>query len=131
MNFINEHNSVERSYKLGVNHLADWTDEEYNKLLGYRQGNRKTEAKIVNYTPYKLPTTVDWISAGAVTPVKDQGHCGSCWTFSTTGAIEGANFITSGSLLAFSEQQLIDCDTQNNGCGGGDSFLAFEYFQKF
>lgn len=47
MNFINEHNSVERSYKLGVNHLADWTDEEYNKLLGYRQGNRKTEAKIV------------------------------------------------------------------------------------
>lgn len=130
VHFINEHNAVERTYKLGVNLFSDWTDAEYSKLLGYKPGNRNSEAKIVKYSPYVLPTTVDWIAAGAVTPVKNQGSCGSCWTFSTTGALEGANFIASGTLLSFSEQQLIDCDPQNNGCGGGDSFLAYEYFQS-
>lgn len=130
IHFISEHNAEERTYKLGVNHLSDWTEDEYKKLLGYRVGNRKKEAPIVKYAPYELPTTVDWITAGAVTPVKNQGSCGSCWTFSTTGALEGANFIASGTLLAFSEQQLIDCDSQNNGCGGGDSFLAYEYFES-
>lgn len=110
VHFINEHNAVERTYKLGVNLFSDWTDAEYSKLLGYKPGNRNSEAKIVKYSPYVLPTTVDWIAAGAVTPVKNQGSCGSCWTFSTTGALEGANFIASGTLLSFSEQQLIDCD---------------------
>jgi len=128
-NFISEHNNEERTYTLGVNHLSDWTEAEYKKLLGFKVGNRKSEAPIVKYSPYELPTTVDWVTAGAVTPVKNQGSCGSCWTFSTTGALEGANFIASGTLLAFSEQQLIDCDPQNNGCGGGDSFLAYEYFE--
>lgn len=86
-------------------------------------------AKILTYPPFELPTSVDWVALGGVTPVKNQGSCGSCWTFSTTGALEGANFVASGVLLSFSEQQLVDCDTQNAGCGGGDSFLAYEYFQ--
>ena len=128
--FINEHNAEDHSYTLGVNEFTDWTDEEYNKLLGYRPGKRNAEPKVVKYIPYELPKTVDWVAAGAVTPVKNQGSCGSCWTFSTTGALEGAHFVTSGSLISFSEQQLIDCDVNNNGCGGGDSFLAFEYFQS-
>jgi C1A family cysteine protease len=109
--FINEHNAEGHSYTLGINEFSDWTDEEYNKLLGYRPGKRNSEARIVKYIPYELPTTVDWVAAGGVTPVKNQGSCGSCWTFSTTGALEGANFVTSGTLLSFSEQQLIDCDT--------------------
>ena len=128
--FVEEHNSLGNSYSLEVNQYSDWTEAEYQKLLGYKPAPRNREATIVKYSPYELPTTVDWISAGAVTPVKNQGSCGSCWTFSTTGSIEGANFIASGVLSAFSEQQLVDCDTQNNGCGGGDTFLAFEYFQS-
>jgi C1A family cysteine protease len=114
---------------LGVNEFSDWTDSEYNQLLGYKPAQTNKMAKILTYPPFELPTSVDWVALGGVTPVKNQGSCGSCWTFSTTGALEGANFVASGVLLSFSEQQLVDCDTQNAGCGGGDSFLAYEYFQ--
>ena len=75
------------------------------------------------------------VEAGAVTPVKDQGHCGSCWAFSTIGALEGAYFVKSGELLSFSEQQLIDCNTggkfKNNGCKGGAMDYATAYFTSY
>lgn len=70
---------------------------------------------------------IDWRKEGAVTPVKDQGHCGGCWAFSTTGGLEGLSKVSSGSLLNFSEQQLIDCDTDNHGCHGGLMRRALDY----
>ena len=66
-----------------------------------------------------LPASVDWRTKGAVNAVKDQGQCGSCWAFSATAAVEGANAIKTGKLLDLSEQQLVDCDTQSQGCNGG------------
>ncbi|KAL5858662.1 hypothetical protein ACOSQ3_006120 [Xanthoceras sorbifolium] len=75
-----------------------------------------------------LPKSVDWRKKGAVTPVKNQGSCGICWTFSTVAAVEGINQIVIGNLTSLSEQELIDCDGLfNNGCNGGLMDYAFEF----
>merc|ERR1719464_2067826 len=77
--------------------------------------------------------SLNWVDAGAVTPVKDQGQCGSCWAFSTTGALEGAHFVSSKELLSFSEQQLVDCAGLrygNLGCNGGMQARAFKYLES-
>ena len=66
-----------------------------------------------------LPTSVDWRTKGIVNPVKNQGQCGSCWAFSATAAVEGANAIKTGTLLSLSEQQFVDCDKRSQGCNGG------------
>jgi C1A family cysteine protease len=75
-----------------------------------------------------LPANFDWRSKGAVTAVKDQGQCGSCWSFSTTGLLEGWNFLHNKKLTTFSEQQIVDCDKKvNEGCNGGWPYLAVQY----
>ena len=86
-------------------------------------------------TPVSLASTINWVEKGGVTPVKDQGQCGSCWSFSTTGALEGAYYVAYGELKSFSEQQLVSCDNRRNGgkdmgCNGGLMDNAFEWIEK-
>jgi C1A family cysteine protease len=134
---INARNSInDRTVKLGINQFADMTNEEFTgkHLSGIVKKSGKNPHKQTYQTikNIDIPNEVDWTSNGAVTPVKNQGQCGSCWAFSTTGSIEGAWFIKTGELISLSEQQLVDCSTPqgNMGCNGGLMDQAFEYVIK-
>jgi cathepsin L len=141
---ISHTNSLDLSYKLRLNQFADLTDDEFRvKVHGHRgscyQGHsnipkistRDTKSAS-NTPPAPLPASVDWTTKGVVTPVKNQGDCGSCWAFSTTGSIECEYAIATGQLNSLSEQQLVDCSYAegNLGCDGGDMDAAFKYVVK-
>ena len=102
---INESNSnKENTFTLGVNKFSDMTETEYKRLLGYKAPEATAEK---NYKTFEAPPSndgFDWRQHGVVTGVKDQGQCGSCWSFSATGAIEGAYARATGQLLSLSEQ---------------------------
>ncbi|KAE7998440.1 hypothetical protein FH972_002985 [Carpinus fangiana] len=120
------------SYKLAVNHFADWTWEEFQShRLGAAQNCSATLKGNHKLTDAVLPEAKDWREVGIVSPVKDQGHCGSCWTFSTTGALEAAYSQAFGKGISLSEQQLVDCARafNNFGCSGGLPSQAFEYIK--
>lgn len=120
------------SYKLGINQFTDMTEEEFRATrLGAAQNCSATLKGNHKLTDEALPETKDWREAGIVSPVKDQGHCGSCWTFSTTGSLEAAYKQATGKSISLSEQQLVDCGFpfNNFGCNGGLPSQAFEYIK--
>lgn len=133
LRFIREHNSLtNQTFTLGVNQFTDMTNEEFKSYVNkYQQptvgsfGCQPFSSNAAN-----APASVDWVAKGAVTSVKDQGQCGSCWTFSSTGCMEGAWAISKGQLIDLSEEELVDCVPPRDGgmaCNGGQMDSAFKY----
>jgi len=126
----NHNNSYKHSYTLGLNKFADMTSAEFKQTYLSTKKSTKTTKHITKDFPKTDLTSIDWRQRGGVTHVKDQGQCGSCWAFSTTGGLEGLNAVTNGSLQSYSEQQLVDCaggEYGNQGCNGGLMDDAFRY----
>jgi len=131
LRFIDAENKKGKSYMVGVTNFADLTFSEWRSqyLTGYKPSMRKTSFGVFRApASFAAPDSVDWTTKGAVTPVKNQAQCGSCWSFSTTGSIEGRSAIKTGTLASISEQQLVDCDTsKDHGCNGGLMDYGFQY----
>ena len=134
MNIIEAYNSKQNSFVLGVTPFADLTNDEFrerfasNKMIQEKSKDIKLSMAVGSMNSLSsLPQSVDWRQKRAVSSVKNQASCGSCWAFSAVGSIEGAYAIKTGELVSFSPQQLMDCDYSNHGCSGGLMTYAFEY----
>lgn len=125
-----DHNSnTDCPYKLGLNQFSYLNREDYRKYL---MPNRfpVNSLRYGSSDKVYLPDSIDWRDRGAVTPIKNQGQCGSCWAFSTTGSLEGAYYLKTGKLTALSEEELVDCDKVDQGCNGGLMDNAFKWIQQ-
>jgi cathepsin L len=140
--FTENHAKVQRvnsdssyTYKLALNKFADLSGSEFSATFAScHKGELKGDGDAYCPSAVNCPaikednyTVLNWTTSGAVTGVKNQGQCGSCWSFSTTGALEGLNFLTNKLLVSFSEQQLVSCATQCDACDGCWPYLAMEY----
>lgn len=128
LQYIEQSNAQGKSFELGVNQFSDMTFEEFSKF--YLMEPIQNELSDPAYDlPLPTAETKDWVKAGKVSHVKNQARCGSCWAFSTTGSLEAALAIKTGTLNEYSEQELVDCSRAygNYGCNGGLMTYAFKY----
>jgi len=138
--FVAQHDAQAKGFSVALNEFGDLTAKEfvaiYNGVKYVHDATKKIELPEELKNAAALPSTVDWVTKGAVTGIKNQGQCGSCWSFSTTGSVEGQHFIKKQAsptgmkpLVGLSEQNLMDCSTSygNQGCDGGLMDQAFEY----
>ncbi|KAM4877365.1 procathepsin L-like [Thomomys bottae] len=137
MKMIDRHNGEyslgRRGFTMKMNAFGDMTNEEFRQVMNGFQSSKHKPGKMFQEPLFlKLPESVNWTEKGYVTPVKNQGQCGSCWAFSTTGALEGQMFKKTGKLIPLSEQNLVDCSHAqgNQGCNGGLMDFAFQYVKE-
>ncbi|XP_074294701.1 vignain-like [Silene latifolia] len=137
--YIHEVNQMDKPYKLKLNQFSDLTIHEFrtsyagSKILHHKMlnGPRNSTGSFKYANVDNVPESIDWREKGAVTHMKRQGNCSSCWAFATVATVEGINQIRGGKLVALSEQELVDCDTsQNQGCVGGFMDWAFEFIME-
>jgi len=131
LDYINEFNALEGDHHtVAMNEFGDLTLEEFTKFyLGMNVYAPYEENDLLGATRLDIDAQKDWTQLGAVTRVKDQGQCGSCWAFSATGATEGVTFLSTGKLVSLSEKNLMDCSKSygNMGCNGGLMTSSFDY----
>ncbi|XP_008636400.1 PREDICTED: cathepsin K [Corvus brachyrhynchos] len=138
LKYINTHNLEHalgvHTFELAMNHLGDMTSEEVVRTMTGlkvpRGHQRHNETLFVPDWTERAPAAMDWRKKGYVTPVKNQGQCGSCWAFSSVGALEGQLKRKTGKLLSLSPQNLVDCVANNDGCGGGYMTNACVYYDE-
>jgi C1A family cysteine protease len=137
--FIEDHNSNEqKTFTMGLNQYSHLSHSEFLKYmqLSTSAPSLRRESPFVHGEPSNMvgvPDEVNWVTSGAVTPVKNQGQCGSCWSFSTTGSMEGAYYVKNGKLpskTGFSEQNLVSCDKTDHACNGGWMDNAFKWIKS-
>jgi len=131
MDFVQTFNA-RGGHQVGLNRFAALSNAEFRAV--YLPGLTRPSTRDVSVPEFSgegmrvsRATSVDWRTSGAVTPIKDQGQCGSCWTFGSAGAIESTYKISTGTLVSLSEQNLLDCVTDSDGCSGGSPYYAFQY----
>lgn len=131
---IEEHNKKSnKTYKLEHNKFSLMSNDEKKAYLGdsshphHRNHSRSSSVMMIDRA---LPTSVDWRGDKCMQPIKDQAGCGSCWAFAAVAQVEFGHCVKVGSALALSEQQLVDCATNNYGCSGGSKYDALKYIAK-
>jgi len=131
LEFIEEHNRLNVGFSVAMNQFGDLTVREFSSIYNTYQMDSNKTSNVVELANIQILGDIDWRSQGAVTGVKNQAQCGSCWAFSTTGSLEGQWKIKRGNLVSLSEQQLVDCSRSygNYGCSGGLMDNAFKYIQ--